>query len=219
MKRKFILTLATILVAIGSPQAQKKENGFYLDTHIAFNSIGSGFDGESILVAADDVFAVPEFDSGIGFGLAVGFRFEELYTEFSFQRTTHNFMFTGIDGDAVQSIWSLNFRRLFLKNSKLQPFLQIGWMPIMPLRVKEGALLISQDINSDAIFLGGIGNFNAGGGVEFIVGSKLSTRFSILYKRARYVSVESSEENVAIKLEDDINANDINMTLGIIFVF
>jgi len=218
MLEKLILCITLIVLMFFTSNAQVKEDGFFIDVHGAYNSVGNGFDGERALIAQDDVFAVPNFDSGIGFGLTIGFRHEEWYTELAYQRTEHDFIWAGVKGDAVHSIWSVNVRRLFFKDSKLQPFLQLGWIPVMPIRVHEGALLVSQNISSDAIFIGSIANFNAGGGIEIVVRSKISVRLSILYKRARYVSVESSEENVAIELEKEIKADDFNMTLGVIFV-
>jgi opacity protein-like surface antigen len=218
MLQKKALSFKIIILMFVASYAQDKENGFYFDIHFAYNSIGSEFDGERILIAADDVFAVPDFDVGIGFGLSMGYRYEELYIELAFQRTQHDFIWTGIKGDAVHSIWSINLRRVFFKDSRLQPFLQLGWMPVMPLRVNDGTLLVSQSLTSDAIFIGDISNFNAGGGIEFALKPKISVRLSIVYKRAKYVSVKSSEENIAIKLDEDINANDVNMSLGVIFV-
>ncbi len=218
MFKKTLLCFKILILMFITSYAQDKENGFYFDVHFAYNNIGSEFDGERILIAANDVFAVPDFSAGIGFGLSMGYRYEELYIELAFQRTQHDFIWTGIEGDAVHSIWSINLRRLFLKDSRLQPFLQLGWTPVMPLRVNDGALLVSQSLTSDAIFIGDISNFNAGGGIEFALKTKISVRLSIVYKRAKYVSVESSEENVAIKLEENISADDLNMTLGFIFV-
>jgi len=218
MLKKTIIYFIVVILTIVTCYAQEKEQGFFVDAHFAYNSIGNGFNGEVTLIASDDIFLVPKFNTGIGFGLSVGFRYEELYAELAFQRTQHNFVWNGIEGDAVHSIWSINIRRLFLKDSKLQPFLQIGWIPVMPLKVNEGALLVSQNISSDAIFIGDISNFNAGGGVEFALKPKISVRLSIVYKRAKYVSVKSSEENIAIELEESINADDINLTFGFIFV-
>ena len=218
MLKKTIIYFIVVILTIVTCYAQDKEQGFFVDAHFAYNSIGNGFNGEATLIASNDIFIVPKFNTGIGFGLSVGFRYEELYAELAFQRTQHDFVWNGITGDAVHSIWSINIRRLFLKDSKLQPFLQIGWIPVMPLRVNEGALLVSQNISSDAVFIGDISNFNGGGGAEFALKSKISVRLSIVYKRARYVSVKSSEENVAIELEESINADDINLTFGFIFV-
>jgi len=218
MLKKFISYATLISLSVVVSHAQVKEDGFFIDAHFAYNSIGDGFDGESVLVAVDDVFAVPNFNPGIGFGLAAGFRYSELYVELAFQRTEHDFVWTGNKGDAVHSIWSVNIRRLFFKESRIQPFLQLGWIPVMPIRVVEGALLVSQNINSDAVFIGDIANFNVGAGIEFALKPKISVRLSILYKKARYASVESSEENVAIELEEAINADDFNMSFGFVFV-
>ncbi len=198
--------------------AQGEKDGVFLDINFAYNGIGDGFDGESVLVNANNVFAIPEFSSGIGFGLAMGYRYSELYIELAYQRTQHDFNFIGIKGDAVHSIWSFNLRRLLLKNSRLQPFVQIGWLPVMPIRVNEGALLVSENIASDAIFIGDTANFNLGTGLEFEIKPKMAIRFNIFYKRARYLSVENSEENVAIELENAINADAVNLSLGFVLV-
>ncbi len=218
MLKKYHTICSIVVLIISSSYAQKKENGFYLDVHLAYNSVGSDFNGESALIALDDAFAVPNFEAGIGFGLSVGIRYEELYVELAFQRTEHNYTWVGIKGDATHSIWSMNLRKLFFKDSSVQPFFQLGWMPVMPIRVNDGAFLSSENIISDAIFIGDIANFNVGGGIEFSIKPKISARLNVVYKKARYKSVESSEENVPIKLEEDINANGTNMTLGIVFV-
>ena len=99
LKKIFVFSVLFLLPFFGS-FAQQKENGYFFDIHAAYNSIGSGFDGESALIALDDVFAVPNFSTGIGFGLAIGFRYEEGYIEFAFQRTQHDFIWTEIKGDA-----------------------------------------------------------------------------------------------------------------------
>ncbi|WP_394747747.1 outer membrane protein [Spongiimicrobium salis] len=217
MRSKHFLTAFLLMLPIMT-YGQDGKDGLFLDLGLAYNKVGSGFNGENVLVSVDDVFAVPKFDAGIGFGVAMGYRYSGLYVELAYQRTTHDIDLSGVGGEAVHSMWSFTIRRLFLKEYRLQPFIQLGWVPLMPIRAKESALLVSQNRISDAIFIGDIANFTAGGGLEFALRPNMAIRLSAMYKRARYVSVESSEENVAISLEEAINADDVNVTLGVIFV-
>ena len=212
------LLCSTLLLAQVGDQDIRNE-GVYLSVGAAYHSLSGDFNGETVLVAPQDVFAVPEVSSGSGFGAKVGYRVEAAAIELSIMRTEHDIKWAGFDGDAVYTVWSLNFQYFFLHEKALQPMLQIGWTPATPLRVEDAAVEVETMEVSDAIYTGGIGNLQIGGGLQVFVSTRFFLQGLALYQKAAYGAVESEAERVAIELEEDLNAHDVNFQFSLGYIF
>ncbi len=195
------------------------EEGWYLSLGGSLQSLTGDFDGETILVAPDDVFLVPQVDNGLGVGLKIGYRVERSSLEFNIYRGVHDASWVGATGEAILSLWSLNFQYYFLPKSPFQPFLQLGWSPITPLRVKDGAVQATSMEVSDAIFISKLGNFNAGAGAVYYLSQKVFVQVAALYLNIGYGAIESEEERVAIELEEDLRAQEFHLQFGIAYTF
>jgi|GEM_PF-3536787 len=170
-----------------------KNEGLYLSIGAAYHSLGGGFDGETVLVAPQDIFAVPEVSGGAGFGVKLGYRVEAAAIELSVMRTNHDINWVGADGDAVYTIWSLNFQYFFLHEKPLQPLLQIGWTPATPLRVEDAAILTTSMEVSDAIYIGGIGNLQVGAGLQVFVNPRFFIQGLGLYQKASSFNLTTNQ--------------------------
>ncbi len=207
----------TINAQIGDQDVRNE--GIYFAIGAAYHSLGGDFDGERVLVAPQDIFAVPEVSGGAGFGVKVGYRVEASAIELSVMRTTHDINWAGFDGDAVYTLWSLNFQYFFFHEQAFQPLIQIGWTPVTPLRVEDAAVLVESMEVSDAIYIGSIGNLQAGVGMQLFVSPQFFIQGLALYQKAIYGAVESEAERVAIELEEDLKAHDINFQFSLGYMF
>ena len=196
-----------------------KNEGIYLSVGAAYHSLGGDFNGETVLVAPQDIFAVPQVSGGAGFGLKLGYRVEASALELSVMRTTHDINWAGFDGDAVYTLWSLNFQYFFFHERPMQPIIEIGWTPATPLRVEDAAVSVETMEVSDAIYIGSIGNLQAGVGLQIFVSPQFFIKGLALYQKAVYGSVESEAERVAIELDEDLKAHDLNFQFSLGYMF
>ena len=103
------------------------KNGFYIGGIFPFNHIGGDFDGEMVLVGNNEAIVVPEFDSGVGFGFAIGGRFNQAALELNYLRSRHDVSFQGFEfGEADYNLVNFNGKIFFNVHQPAQPFLLAG---------------------------------------------------------------------------------------------
>ncbi len=215
-----ILT-TTICICFGHiSQAQFTANqGLTISLNLPYNSLTNDFDGETILVGANDVFIVPKVEGSFGWGVTIEMRSQKYSLDLSYLESKHDVIWANASTEAVHRVISVNFIYYILTSSKFQPFIQLGWIPIMPLRVYDGAVITSSNTVSDAQYIGNIGNFQAGLGIAYYFTPKVSIKAAGLYRSSKYRSVKSEEENVALEIEDGLNGGDLNFVFGVAYSF
>lgn len=222
-RKIFLTTITAITLILGSHHALwaqfSQKEGWFLSVGVSWQSLGGDFNGETILVGPQDVFLVPSIRQAVGIGGKIGYRVEMAALELSYYRGNHNVSWVGATGEAVFNLWSLNFQYYFLEDSPLQPFLQLGWSPVTALRVRDGAVLATTMEVSDAIFISELGNFNAGAGAVYYLNPKVFVQLAVLFYKLGYGSVESEAEKVALKIDQNIDANEIHLQFGVAYTF
>ncbi len=213
-----IITICICLSNISDAQFAVNQ-GFTISLNLPYNSLSKGFDGETILVGTNDVFIVPKVDAGFGWGITIEMRSEKYSLDLSYLESKHDVMWANISAEAIYRVISIDYKYYILVHSKFQPFIQLGWIPIMPLRVYDGAVIVSSNLVSDARYIGNIGNFQVGLGMSYYFTPKVSVKVAGLYRSSKYRSVKSEEENVALEIEDGLNGADFNLVFGVAYSF
>jgi len=217
------LALLILIICIGinhKVQAQfEAKQGFIVGLNLPYNSLSKGFDGETILVGTNDVFIVPKVNASFGWGVTLEIRSKKYSLELCYLRSKHDVIWSNTSAKATYSVISIDYKYYILTRSKFQPFVQLGWIPAMPLRVNDGAVIVSSSLVSDARYIGEIGNFQGGFGVLYYFSPKVSVKAAALYRTSKYRSVKSEEENVALEIEDGLNGADFNFVFGVSYSF
>ncbi len=215
-----VLIIAICICFGRTSQAQfAAKQGFTISLNLPYNSLSNDFDGETVLVGTNDVFIVPKVKASVGWGITIEIRSKKYSLDLSYLRSEHDVVWASTSAEAIYSVISINYKYYILTRSKFQPFVQLGWIPSMPLRVYDGALIVSSNLVSDARYIGNIGNFQAGVGVSYYFTPKISVKAAGLYRSSKYRSVKSEEENVALEIEGGLNGADFNFEFGVAYSF
>jgi hypothetical protein len=189
------------------------KNGFYMGVTTPYNTINGDFDGETILVASDEIVLVPEIENNYGWGILIGGRDKNGAVELSYLRSTHDASFLGAEGEAVYNMINLDLKGYFLADKPVQPYLLMGLC--IPWLVVEDASATAYEVG-DVTFKG-IG-LNLGAGLAYYFHPRVSINGGVTYRWITYTSAEGvSGKNRSI--EDELSGNGLSFNVGMAFTF
>lgn len=183
--------LAAILVAVPVPVLAQfssgtpgfaKEGGYAgLSLMPGFTFDGVTFDGESIYkqIDGDEIEILPKLSTQNLVRFLLGYRGKSYGVELSYDRTSHDGVFVGLEGNATFQAFNIDGRYFFLPARRVQPYVSVGgsfpWFT-----VKEGSFLEGSESIGDANFKGyGV---NAEGGVVFYPHRQLGVSAGYQYR-------------------------------------
>jgi len=168
----------------------------YLGPSFSWLSLGGDFDGQHVLIQQDtgNIFAVPKFNSGAGFGVVAGFRRPiplnnlDLALELNYQQgsMTNTLGDSANDQKATLHEVGLTLKSYFRAKNSLQPFLASG-VDFPWLTVPNGELLVPSIQTQDETFRG-IG-YHIGGGLCYFPWPYLSLEGTLAYHYRHFTSL------------------------------
>ena len=151
--------------AVAAESSQRSGSGAYFGIQVPYNSIDGDFDGTNM----------PKVDSGVGFGLILGYHFSPQFgIELDWASSGHNAEGADIDFDE----FSLNMKFSFLPDGSARPFLFAG--------------IGTFTLGDSSLTFGGTG-YNLGLGVDFQVGEQNSIGLALIRKIITYDEITKSE--------------------------
>ena len=221
MIKPIFLSLTLIIFSCCEILAQSGTSivdGLYFNAHLPYHSTEGDLKGNSILQTSKEIFLVPQVEPGTGLGFTIGTRKGNLAVEFSYDRTNHMITFNSAEGEATLTTFSLDYKFFMLQDKKLQPYLDLGWVPFATLRVKDAAATIATEpVVSDAKYTGGIGAYKIGIGVLVIPIKWIMLHGEFNYRLSRYRSVASGDDFLPIEIEKPLKGNGMNFAVGLSF--
>jgi len=193
--------------------------GWYVEVDAVRSAIEGDFDGDSVLEGEDDVFLVPDLEPAYGFAVKVGGRSREGSFSIGYARAAHDATFASATGEATWAAVAFEFRAFLLRGGRIEPYLQLGWVPWSSLRVKDAAGIISTGEVSDAIFVNNIWNWSIGAGTNVHLVAGLSATGTVVYRAHNYRAVKSSAEDTPLEIENGLNGRALGFELGMAFRF
>lgn len=213
-----LLLLAATWPSISLGQGEAR-SGWYAEIDVVRQAIEGDFDGDSILEGQDDVFLIPNVEPAYGFAAKVGGRTREMSFSIGYSRSSHDVTFASARGEATFAAVALELRAFVLRGGRIEPYLQLGWVPWSSLRVKDAAAIVSTGEVSDAIFINNIWNWSVGAGANVHLLARLSATGTVVYRSHNYRAVKSSAEDAPLKIADPLNGRALGFELGAAFRF
>ncbi len=204
--------------ALQATDAYVFDNGPYVIGYIGTSTIDGDLDGTTILSAPDlpDLLFVPELDTGVGFGIGLGYRIDEFAFEFNFMRTMYDTDFGGVPFDeAALNAFNFDVKYFFSLNDPLQPFILAGL--VLPwLDVENGSVDPGPPRTSDASYTG-VGA-NLGGGFNFYLTPQIALVVQGGYRIMYFTSVKGASDDRR-SVNDNLDASGFFASGGISFSF
>lgn len=187
-------------------------SGFYFDVHGTWAQLGGDFDGNTLLVGSSDSIAVPDADSGLGFGIAAGHRWDRYALELAFTLTTHEGSIPGAPGgDVDYGVLELNGRYFFRTEERLQPFV-LGGIGI--------AVATLEDASTDGVRVGDADltglELGLGGGLEYFLGEHWSLGLRALYRFTSFDEAEGVASDSG-SIDDSVDGSGMALVFGTAF--
>ena len=223
MRDKVVIILLSFMVlsVSGFLNAEESENekpfsvkeGIYLELFGVYNQVGGDFDDSSVLVSFPTIYDIPDVDPGIGFGLALGRRYDKGAIEVSYQRSTHDTTssFIGVgEQKGYLNTLDLNFKIDVFAKEKIRPHILLGfgfpWLTITDSQVELYGVK-----NKDETFSGLSGNI--GFGLSQFMNPQMCVTAGVMYRYMMFTSVDG------LSIEDDLSAGGLSFRLGLSFTF
>jgi opacity protein-like surface antigen len=186
--------------------------GVYFEVHGTWAQLGGDFDGDTGLQGSTDTIALPDADSGIGLGLAIGYRWQHQALELAFTQTEHDGSIPGLSGgDVTYGALDVDWRYFFRTQEQFQPFVQAGL---------GAAVATLADASSGS---SGIGDadlsgveFALGGGAEYYLDQHWSLGTRLLYRGASFDTAEGVDGDEG-SIDDSLDADGLVFSLGVTF--
>lgn len=194
------------------------KEGFYMGITLPYNTIGGDFEGNSMLIGPDEIILVPKVEGDFGWGIALGGRGKKWAGELSYLRSTHNVTWLGAQGEAVYNLVTLDFKRYFLVDKSVQPYILLGWIPSAWLTVKDGSADVFGRVGDATfieIFSAGL---DLGGGLAFYLHPRVAINTGILYRLVYFATAEGVIGEPG-DIEDSLNASGLSYNVGLTFTF
>lgn len=191
--------------------------GFYLGLHGTWAQLDRDFDGETVLVGADETIAIPDADDGAGLGLAIGHRWERNALELDVSVIQHDGTLPGgvPGGDVTYTAVDANWRYFFRHDRHLQPFVQatLG-LAFASLEDASADNLTAEIGDAD---LAGV-ELGLGGGLEYYLSERWSFGVRVAYRQTYFDSAEGVTGDEG-DIDDTIEARGVTVAFGTAFTF
>lgn len=200
--------------------AQKAKKGIFIGLNVTNNNFSpEDFNGSSIVVgttAPFTTFSVPELNSATGIGGSIGYRGKDGSIEVNYTSYNHEGTWLAFSGDAANTTLSINLKRYFFKDLRLQPFIQAGWIPLATLNVADAGVIPVTLEKTNARFKGDVGSFQVGGGAAFYWTERFAVHGTILYRYTNYGMVED-DNGASFEPENAINGTGWNAGISLTY--
>jgi hypothetical protein len=212
-----ILIIFTFGIANAIVPLPKEHARVYISAILPYNTIGGDFDGTKGLTVPQtgETFMVPDIESGIGFGGAIGYtriggRNLGYGMELSYQRSSHDYTYIGYRGKCTLNALSFDLKGI-LSYTPIEPYLVFGI--VFPwLNVNDGAIMTGT-VNADAKY-SGIG-INLGAGIDLFLIPNLSFGGRLGYRYISYTQVIGHGDR--IKIDGGANGSGVSISGNISF--
>ncbi|MEZ4829428.1 MAG: hypothetical protein R3C61_24560 [Bacteroidia bacterium] len=215
-----VIFTASLFLLFSMAQAQKVKKGLFIGLNVTNNNFNpEGFDGTKILVGTSapfTTFSVPELSPATGIGASLGYRGKDGSIEINYTSYNHEGKWLSFSGDATNAMLSINLKKYFLRELRLQPFIQAGWIPLATLTVADAGVIPVTLQKTDARYQGDIGSFQVGGGAAFYWTERFGVHGTVLYRYTNFGSVED-DNGATFEPENPINGTGWNAGISLTY--
>ena len=215
------ICLLSCLAGVCPTQAEELDgvkNGFYLGAMFAYNGMSGDFDDTMYFESEDesdlDVFSVPDVDSGAGFGVFFGRRYDKISFEVGYQSTFHDAssVIPGIgETDAAYNVVDLNVKIDVFAQNRLRPYILLGggipWLTIDDAMSDDDGVTWEKDLKYVGYCL------NAGVGVAYYLDPQWALTAGLIYRWNWFTHGENG------RLDEDLSQRALGLTLGLAYTF
>lgn len=199
IKRVALVTILIVAIFAMSTLAVEKigmsRTKLYFGLNLPYNSIGGDFDGQRFLSipATGEYMIVPKMESGIGFGVVIGYSRMGLNNlgygwEVSFQQSKHDYTWLNLTGTTTFGIINFDMKGIYA-STPVELYLLLG-LAIPWLKVEDGAnwsLSGNTLISSNPMELKYTGfGVNIGAGLDLFLAPNISFGGRIAYRALKY---------------------------------
>jgi hypothetical protein len=187
-------------------------SGLYIGAMLSLATVGGDFDGQTFVGGGGSAEVMPELETGLGWGLALGGRFEVMSFEINYQKTEHDGEFGGVPVDASFEAVNLDFKVHLFSESRVQPHILFGFG--FPWLTVEDGSVASGGAVDDATFRGICANIGAG--VTFYPSEQVGVFAQGGY---RWASFDSVDGIVSGELAESVDGSGAFAAFGVTFTF
>jgi len=213
------LSLCVLAYFIGLAPILAQETaikGFYVSVDFAYQSTEGDLTGDLFLYTDQEIFLVPDIAGGFGWGIGIGTRGISSAFELNYTQTKHDATFADSKGEAILRVFSLDYIYFFRGEKNFQPYLQFGWCPGYTLKIIDGSANISPTPEvRDSKLYGSIGSIQLGGGISYVLYSRMNIVAGITYRSAKYTGVAGGKDIVSARIEEPLNGSGLNALLSL----
>ena len=188
------------------------KRGTYLEIFGVNNAIGGDFDDSRILYSYYSFYDLPDIDSGMGFGLALGLRDEKGALELSYQRSTHDtsssFIFIGSQKAYLNAL-DLNLKIDAFAKDEIRPHILLGCG--IPFLTIENSKLEGYYSFDDETFFGVSGHL--GCGLSYFLNPQICITGGAAYRWMWFSSVDG------VDIDESLSAGGLSFRLGLAYTF
>ncbi len=186
--------------------------GFYFDVHGMWAQLGGDFDGDTVLLSSTgESIEIPDADSGVGFGLAFGHRWNRHAIELAFNQTRHDGAAPSLPGgDITYSAVDFDWRYFFRPEERLQPFFQAGFGFAFATLEDSSMGTSVGDADLSGLELG------LGGGAEYYLSERWSLGLRALYRQAFFDTAEGVDGDSG-SIDESVDGGGLALVLGVSF--
>lgn len=217
--KPFLTFALCFLISVVAYSQFEPKTGWFVGISGLSSDVRGDFDGVTVLVTDQDLFSIPLLSRGTGVGFRVGRKGARGSWEFTYARSVLDAEWLGARGEAIFSVYSFDFRFHLIHDKPYQPFIQLGWTPVTPLKVKDGAFIGATSTTSDAVYIGNIFNWNGGGGIAFFPIPRIMVSAAAVYRANKYTGIESSQDRVAAEIAEPLKGAALGIIFDTAFIF
>lgn len=186
--------------------------GFYFDVHGMWAQLGGDFDGDTFLMGSTDSISIPDADSGVGFGLAFGHRWNRHAIELAFTQTQHDGSIPASSGgDITYDSLAFDWRYFFRPEERFQPFFQAGFgLALATLEDASSGGSGTGDADLSGLEIG------LGGGAEYYLSECWSLGLRALYRQAFFDTAEGVDGDSG-SIDESVDGGGLALVFGVAF--
>jgi len=213
-----LLALAALLTASAVRSRADEEafgrGAFRLGALLPYRAAGDDLKGtQTVTSDAGASLGVPQLRSSWGRGFLLGIGGPGGALELTYARTGHDARFQAFARKATLSTVSLDAKFFAGKGQRVQPFVQVGWIPYARLIAERSARTSSGGI-VDGQGSGALYSFNAGAGVEVYLVPWLSLHGTFAYQYLAFAEWRPAGGSWS-NLPEDLAASGFAFTAGV----
>jgi len=196
-----------------------------------FEEYGFGYFEEG-----NEYLSIPAVSGGTGFGIAVGGREKKWAIDLSYLNTKLDAeginlaqsnpvadTATITDLDARLHIISIDMRRHFFYNTRVQPFILFGWIPAAWIKIRDGAAIYDASGAvtklDDATISAFLTGFDLGAGLSIFITPKVAINGSAIYRRMSFDGCRGASGISLDFTEHPIRAEGIGYLIQLSYTF